>query len=67
MLKILPPKNETFQMKTSGSVHISAQNIDCGYLLEPLWQSGSNEYPHSMFFSRNKKIIVYPCKSQFYL
>ena len=22
-------------MKNSGSVHISAQNIDCGYLLEP--------------------------------
>ena len=27
-------KNENFQMKNSGSFHISAQNIDCGYLLE---------------------------------
>ena len=34
ILKILPPKHETFQMKNSGSFHISAQNIDCGYSLE---------------------------------
>ena len=27
---------------------------------------GSNEYPHSMFLSRNKKNNVYPCKPQFY-
>ena len=47
---------------------MSAQNIDCGYLLEPPRrsneyhyslephrQSGSNEYPKFMFLSRNKK------------
>ena len=35
-------------MKNSGSFHISAQNIDCGYWLElPQWGS-SNEYPQSM-------------------
>ena len=34
ILRILPPKNEHFQMKNSDSFHISAQNIDCGYLLE---------------------------------
>ena len=28
---------------------ISAQNIDCGYLLELPQQGGSNEYPQSMF------------------
>ena len=28
-------KNENFQMKNFGSFNISAQNIDCGYLLEP--------------------------------
>ena len=27
-------KNENFHMKNSGSFHTSAQNIDCGYLLE---------------------------------
>ena len=44
-----------------------AQNIDCGYSLEPLRRGGSNEYPQSMFFfSRKKKNNVYPCKLQFY-
>ena len=28
ILKILPPKNENFQIKTSDIVQISAQNID---------------------------------------
>ena len=56
----------TFQMKKSGCFHISAQNIDCGYLLEPPQRGGSNKYPQSMFLSRNKKINVYPCKPQFY-
>ena len=51
-------------MKNSGSFHMSALNIDCGYLLEPPWRAGSNEYPESMFLSRNKKINVYPCKPQ---
>ena len=41
-------------MKNSGSFYISAQNIDGGYLLEP------------MCLSRNKKINVYPCKAKFY-
>ena len=49
ILKILPPKNENFQRKKSDIFHISAQNIDCGYSLEPPWRSGSNEYPQSMF------------------
>ena len=44
----------------------SAQNIDCGYSLEPPRRGGSNEYPQSLFLSRNKKINVYPCKPQFY-
>ena len=34
ILRILPPKNENFRMKNSGSFHISAQNIDYGYLLQ---------------------------------
>ena len=32
-----------------------AQNIDCGYTLEPPRRGGSNEYPQSMFWSKNKK------------
>ena len=45
---------------------ISAQNIDCGFLLEPPHRGGSNEYPQSMLFQQNKKINVYPYKPQFY-
>ena len=44
-MRILPRKTENFQMKNCGSFHISAQNIDCGYVLElPQW-GGSKEYP----------------------
>ena len=53
-------------MKNSKIFHISAQNIVCGYPLEPPRRGGSNEYPQSMFLSRNKKNNVYPCKPQFY-
>ena len=59
-------KNENFQIKKSDIFLISAQNIDCGYSLEPPRGGGSNEYPQSMFLSRNKKNNVYPCKPQFY-
>ena len=55
-----------FQIKFSDIFHISAQNIDCGHSLEPPGRDGSNEYPQSMFSSRNKKTIVYLCKPQFY-
>ena len=43
--------------------HISAQNIDCGYSLEPPRWRRSNEYPQSMFLSRNIKNNVYPWKA----
>ena len=45
--------------KNSDIFHISAQNIDCGYTLEPPRRGGSNEYPQSMFLSRSKKNNVY--------
>ena len=52
-------------MKNSGSFHISAQNIDCGYLLEPLGKAVlTNTTIYD--FSRNKKNNAYPCKPQFY-
>ena len=35
---------------------ISAQNIDCGYSLEPPCRGSSNEYPQSMFLSEICKI-----------
>ena len=66
ILKILQPKKDNFQIKNSDIFHTSAQNIDCGYSLEPPRWGGSNEYPQSMFVSSNKKNNVYPCKPQFY-
>ena len=45
--------------------HISAQNIDCRYSLEPPRRGGSNN-SHNMFLNRNNKNNVYPCKPQFY-
>ena len=63
--KIHLQKTEIFQMKNSYIYHNSAQNINCGYSLEPPRQGGSNEYPQPMFLSKQKKNNVYPCKSQF--
>ena len=54
-------KNENFQIK----IRIF-QNIDSGYSLEPPMEGGSNEYPQSIFLSRNKNNNIYPCKPQFY-
>ena len=54
-MKISSEKNDIFL--------IFAQNIDCGYTLEPPRRGGSNEYPQSMFWSKNKKnryIPAYP-------
>ena len=51
--------------KNSNIFHISAQNIDCGYSLEPPPRGGSNKYPQFMFFSRNKENNVHPYKPQF--
>ena len=53
-------------MKNSDIFHISAQNIDCVYSLEPPRGGGSNEYPQSMFLSNHKKNNVYPCELQVY-
>ena len=58
-------KTENCQIKNSDIFHISAQNIDCGYSLEPPRRGGSNEYPQSMFLSRNKKIMYTPVNPRF--
>ena len=60
-------KKKNFQIKKILIFfHISAQNIDCGYSLEPPRRGDSKEYPQSMFLRRNKKNNVYPCKPKFY-
>ena len=42
-----------------------AQNIDCGYTLEPPSRGGSNEYLQSMFWNKNKKNRHMPYIPQF--
>ena len=64
--KIYHQKMKILKIKNYDIFHISVQNIDCTYSLEPPRRGGSNEYPQSMFLSRNKKNNVYPCEPQFY-
>ena len=45
-------KIDNFQMKRCDIFLIFAQNIDCGYI------EGSDEYPQSMFWSKNKKKCI---------
>ena len=63
--KISPPKTENFQIKNPDIFHISAQNIDCGYSLEPPRRGGSNEYPQSMFLAEIRKIMYTPVNPSF--
>ena len=56
-------KNWKFQQKIFDIFLIFAQNIDCGYTLEP--RGGSNEYPQSMFWSKNKKNMYTPVYPSF--
>ena len=44
---------------------IFAQNIHCGYMLEPPHRGGSNVYPQCMFWIKNKKIRYAPVNPQF--
>ena len=55
VLKILQSKKEgKFSDKNSDIFffNIPAQNIDCGYSLEPPRRGGSNEYTQSMFLAK---------------
>ena len=45
-------KKENFQIKILIFFHIFAQNIHCGYSLEPPQWGGSNEYHKAMLFSK---------------
>ena len=59
--KISPPKSESFQIKIL-IFFIFLLETDFWYSLLPPRQRGSNEYLQSMFFRRNMKNNVYPCK-----
>ena len=63
--KVLVVYDENFQWKNFDIFLIFAQNIDCGYMLEPPRRDGSNEYPQSMFLSKNKKNRYTPAYPSF--
>ena len=63
--KFYNQKRENFQIKNSDIFHISAQNIDCGYSLEPPRRGGSNEYPQSVFWAEIRKIMYTPVNPSF--
>ena len=65
ILKILSPKKWKISGKNSDIFHISAQNIDCGYSLEPPRRGGSNEYPQSMSWTEIRKIMYTPVNPSF--
>ena len=58
-------KNDYFQTIKCYIYLIFAQNIDRGYTLEPPRWGGSNEYPQSMFQSKNKKKMYTPVNPSF--
>ena len=64
ILKILPPKNDFFSDKNY-IFYISAQNIHCGYSLEPPRRGGSNEYHNLCFWEKIRKIMYTPVNPSF--
>ena len=63
--KLYYQKIKKIQIKKSDIFHVSAQNIDCGYSLEPPCQGSSNEYPQSMFWAEIRKIMYTPVNPSF--
>ena len=57
-------KNENFQWKFLDILLIF---IDCVNTLEPPRRDGSNEYPQSMFWNKNKKNRYTPANPSFFL
>ena len=63
--KFTTKKRKFSEKKKSDIFHISAQNIDCGYSLEPPRRGGSNEYPQSLFYAEIRKIMSTPVNPSF--
>ena len=63
--KFYHQKMKIWDKKKSDIFHISAQNINCGYSLEPSRRGGSNEYPQSMFWAEIRKILYTPVNPSF--
>ena len=53
-------KNKSFDIFYFYYFNSCAQNIDCGYQLEPPHRGGSNGYPQSMFLSESRYTPAFP-------
>ena len=58
-------KIENFQTKNSNIFHISAQNIDCGYSLEPPRRGGSKNTHNLCFWAEIRKMMNTPVNPSF--
>ena len=58
-------KLKQIRIKTSDIFHISAQNIDCWYSLEPPRRGGFNEYHNLCFWAEIRKIMFTPVNPSF--
>ena len=58
-------KIENLTSKNFDILNMFAQNIDCGCMLEPPRRGASNEYPQSMFWTKNKKNRCTPAYPSF--
>ena len=65
--KISPPITENFQIKNSESFRISAQNIDCGYSLEPprFGEAVLTSTHNICFWAEIRKIMYTPVNPSF--
>ena len=61
-----PPKTQNFRIKNSNILHISAQNIDCGYPLEPPRRGAQRSTHNLCLLAEIWKNNVHTCKPQFY-
>ena len=55
----LKPHFYTAKLRLTGvyiNYLVSAQNVNCGYLLEPPQRGGFNKYPQSMFWAEKRKL-----------
>ena len=58
-------KSENSIGKKNDNFNMFAQNIDCGYTLEPSSPGVSNMYPQSMFWNKHNKIMYTPANFSF--
>ena len=63
--KFYHQNNNIFRLKNSDIFHISAQNIDCEYSLEPPRRGVSNEYHNLSFWAEKRKIMYTPLNPSF--